>query len=1072
MSKAAVPDSTLELGPLPFSWKAVPFIVLIAIAAGAACAFVALQLFLISPTYPDFLVGAISWQAASKFQDLASYPAFLLGFMGCAWTLSQFFTKVSRVGKSEYEQGLISVLIWWLVPSAIGIGSLFSPYPSYSLISFAVGLTGSLLTILFVRLHLNLQELSPSELGLGALAIILIGLFPYAIATAFDRLPIPDYFPRGRVIPCLSVAIMFIGTFCLLYSIRANATLARKYIAGLLFLAQVGMAGFYILIVPDLYIDGTEKLAIEFSGLLWFLVAGLVIGAVLDVWRRYKKFSSRQFTDYFELLSPLAIFGTILLLKNGKTLIPSISVDDYHFGESLLGWWGFWQHQLIPYIELIPPHGIFGDDVGGFFSMMFFDGTAATVAEGERLAGSLTMLAAFLAMRWCTKSIGLSYISILMFGSISRKLFFLLLVPFFCIWFKYPVSQKLRRWLWLWLISVVLLIIATPPQGLIAALASLPALCVYLYRARSIRWMSDGIVLLLVGGIFFFLTPLAGMLHGAIRYVIENGPINQIAYGIPWSWSWGGPAKENLRVVILEVFRMSWVLVPIVASALVLLLVRRREYWSYLAVVVLPILVFTSVMTSYGMGRIDPFAISRPGLLSNFSITILLPILLVPFVTDRGKAVLSIVIAFICAGLGLVSVTGAGLNDVLSKNYIGNLWSGSQHGLNNIGTAIVDATQARNLDRINKFLSKNLQPKETYLDMTGRNAHYMYFDRPPPIEITASYNMAPIEQQRRAVDRLSKKPPRMALLDANNMNFDGGGPALRSHLLYRFVIENYLAEIHSGFVYGFASTSSEDRPAISFAIKDFTDANWLNGIHRSDAALIIDDSKTVLHLRVGDLLTLPNGDSRRISSISVKNNTIWFEGSALDSKTFYPSRLVEGRFDMARRAELSSNLMQQTFAVADLQKVPSAWGQSEKSLSLAMKPMMELEVEKAQLHDLVLMKGLLNPIGDDPYLWLDLTDKKLAGKDVGLLGFDFVCQGAAATRLQVFWWGGEDSGSSADRSLRLTAVNGRVIIPLDAYPNWLEIQHIKGLRIDLDSVNACQYFSISNVNLLQRNLRK
>lgn len=126
-----VTDSPLVLGPLPFSWKAVPFILIIAIAAGGACAYVALQAFLIAPTYPDFLVGAISWQAASKLQDLASYPAFLLGFLGCGWILIQVFAKVSHMGERGCEQELISALTWWLVPLAISIGGIFSPYLAY-----------------------------------------------------------------------------------------------------------------------------------------------------------------------------------------------------------------------------------------------------------------------------------------------------------------------------------------------------------------------------------------------------------------------------------------------------------------------------------------------------------------------------------------------------------------------------------------------------------------------------------------------------------------------------------------------------------------------------------------------------------------------------------------------------------------------------------------------------------------------------------------------------------------------------------------------------------------------------
>ena len=36
------------------------------------------------------------------------------------------------------------------------------------------------------------------------------------------------------------------------------------------------------------------------------------------------------------------------------------------------------------------------------------------------------------------------------------------------------------------------------------------------------------------------------MLAGAVRYVADNGSVNQLAYGIPWSLSWAAPVRHGL----------------------------------------------------------------------------------------------------------------------------------------------------------------------------------------------------------------------------------------------------------------------------------------------------------------------------------------------------------------------------------------------------------------------------------------------------------------------------------------------------------------------------------------------
>ena len=69
------------------------------------------------------------------------------------------------------------------------------------------------------------------------------------------------------------------------------------------------------------------------------------------------------------------------------------------------------------------------------------------------------------------------------------------------------------------------------------------------------------------------MTPVGAMLFGAIRYVIENGAVNQVAFGVPWHLGW---ARDNpLSGPLFEILRMSWLAAPVLALAF--LIVRRND---------------------------------------------------------------------------------------------------------------------------------------------------------------------------------------------------------------------------------------------------------------------------------------------------------------------------------------------------------------------------------------------------------------------------------------------------------------------------------------------------------------
>ena len=233
--------------------------------------------------------------------------------------------------------------------------------------------------------------------------------------------------------------------------------------------------------------------------------------------------------------------------------------------------------------------------------------------------------------------------------------------------------------------------------------------------------------------------------------------------------------------------------------------------------------------------------------------------------------------------------------------------------------------------------------------------------------------------------------------------------------------------------------------------------------------MCIRDSTTAIRfLRVGDKVRLPDQQLRKITRVWPEGNAIWMEGARIDSGVFSKERQIFLITDEQHRQELSAKLMNHVFAVPDLRKVPVAWGLSLHSLEPVMKNVVILDIATSELHDLTTVDGVFQVSGPDPYLWINLSSYNLSGQSAGLLKFDFICKGSTSPRIQVFWWGDKMQGAEPEVSMIFTAINGSLIVPLDAYPGWLQLNHLNGLRIDLDSVGACSTISIKNISLQQR----
>jgi len=1018
--------------------------------------------------YSDFIVGSLAWTAGNKFQDLIALPIFIFVSFSSYLAISRISSRLKEAHGAAVSAKFISQLILWALPFYMGIATLFlgGVVDVKAQIVSALGIF-SLSLAGFVGIK-SPEIPDPARWSAILFVALLTSLMPMEVAVLLSRVPNDligelnsDLFIRGNNI---LIGIGFILGVIAITRVKqiTNQDLSKFFLA-----AQIGLPLFYITLYPAKILQPSgEVISYETTFYLRVLVITLVVYGIYDV---VKRFRLSVDADWKERLSPFALFALLVALKVGHTVAPHISPDDYHFGENLLGWWSYLRG-LIPYVDYVPAHGLVENDLKSALSYFFYDGTAASIAEVGRLAFALLGLIAFVSLYRFTGSLVLAFFVILTLG--WSRLAWLFFTPFICIWLSPVLRKTPSKWLFVWITTAPLVILGVPPQGLllVAAFGSLALKMAYdqiqLGNKGSWKQLAIVVVVLLL---VLLVTPVGMMLFGAIRYVIENGPVNQIAYGVPWSLGWSGDAKFRF---VFELIRMSWVAVPIFCLYFMFSNWRDLKDSGSIFYAALVFFCFSLLLIPYSMGRIDPGGVSRPGLASIFGWAILFPLLFWDFSKAKYAAIVVLVSVFMSTLLGFGIPSLSRLSSIAAqKIHSSPLRDSDAAGLPNIGRAYMEENQWNRINKLNKLLNSKLDIGETYLDLTSRNAHYFYLSRLPAMPITAPYNLVSPSQQKRIVNSLTTSPPKIALLEAANITHDGGGLAMRNPQLYRFVIDNYSPRMEDGFIVGYIKSDkvmAEDGKIFA-EIKDFTDQNWLRGSNRIDPAVILSDPILVSMLKVGDHIRFgKNGKLRSIIRVWPEGSSIWVDGGAIPDSGGYTNNaeLIVGPHV---HKEYVSSLFQRSFSVKDYQKIPVSWGRSANSLKDKMDLVGGLDALTPSIHHLASENGNYMIKGDDPQVSFDISGLNLSGRDAGLLKFDFDCFGGSSDpKLQIFWWGDDRSGPFETSSIKFSAENGTLIAPLDASPWWLTLRKISGIRIDLDKSTACHGFRIKNIGLYQR----
>jgi hypothetical protein len=1012
--------------------------------------------------YSEFIVGSIAWGAQAKFQDLIVAPLLLCVFFVTIWAGSRLFYHPSGPYNDESYNRLASHLIWWSIPAAIAIGPLILNFPTDDNLLYFSAVSIFLLALFCFIEAKRLGSFDSRSISFIIIAVILLLLWPLELGLLLGRIHLLDEAGVLRFLK-FGLRLVVVVTLIILVAAIFKPLIIRSWLPKLLALGQVGLPLFFLSLYPASFVTPQGMTRYSTTLGLKLGILGVILFACWDIWHRFQRNREEEFAATVQIFSPIAIFALIVGFKLGVTLAPTIPSDDYHFGEHLLGWWSTIRFGSVPYVDYLPAHGLVDDDFVGLLAFLFYDGTASALPEAGRLAFTVLLVVSFFSLFRFTESLGFAFVVSLL---LSGRLAWLYLTPFLCLWLSTPLQAKPSRWLGTWILTVPLVILGVPPQGLLLVAATSP---LALWAGWQI-WRSDrkalirliALMLLLFAVLSLFI-PLTGMLMGAVRYVLDNSPINQVAYGIPWEISWHVRDKNSLFGLLFELARMSWIAVPFVALWVLFFQTNKSEERWITIRRMLPILVFSLLIIPYAMGRIDPGSVSRPGILAIWGWTVLIPVMLWAQVPEQLKAIMVLLVAMAASTLGFSDLSLSRLNTTVSPTlHIGSLTEGNIVGLPNVGHAAIQGDHLEHLLRLNQVINKYLSPGETYLDLTGRNAHYFYLNRPAPIAVTAPYNMVPVRQQEQAVARLQNETPRLALFEADNQIHDGGSVSLRTPLLYRFALEKYEPILENGFILGVLKNTVSRQGLLRVSIKDFTDANWDRGIHRHEAAFIVLDPSMLSMLEVGDLVHFPQSGERRIIRIWKEGSAVWVDGSPLNANLEGAPGTIEVAFDAER-------LLDKPFAVPDLSYIPVSWGRSVNSLSARMRHVVDLDPLPLSMRDMRVDGKSYIVTGNDPQLLFELTGLQLSGRQAGLLKMDFTChQRRAKPRIQVFWWGDDQTGPSEPASSRFNAENGTLIVPLDAYPRWLTLEKVKGLRIDLDNAEACASISVRNVALFQR----
>jgi hypothetical protein len=974
-------------------------------------------------TYSQLIVGSITWRAETKIQDylflFSTLFLFLMIYFFFFFQASELKEKYGDSSLDEYHK----LVVYSQLPFVLWLAQLiFTSKTSFTLpyISFILTILVFIFSSFLLIAKSDDQFRSLITVEISLIIVIFILFCGVAINLGFTRLNIffnyIDLSISPFIINTVYALSLFFGIFLLIKIwIYSNSfEIKQMNIRKCLLYSQLPIPFLFFILSPTPWINenGVRFYGYGFKPLGWVVIIFIIILSTVDLFYRfYNKPDKYSKINIYSSLSPFCLIAILLFLKATILRTPVISIDDYHFGEVLIPWWSYVNFDMIPFKDFTPARGLLVNYLQGFFNYYLFDGTAASFEAAKIFCIAFYLMFCFPLI---SKSIGsFSTFLVLLLMPIGNNIseIDLMITAFLCHLCFYYFRLSFSRWTILWFFVCNTAILIAPGQGGLFVLATVPLGLYAIYKAYDEeKYLLSRVVIIsfIMIIVISLITPIDDIVIGAVRYGYEQSSINNIAHSIEWSLSLDN-YKGKINLWLFEIFRTSWVIVPMIAGILIFrsLMVRDSEKRRKILVYTIPIFILTALFIFRSAGRIGPNQLSRLGLASIWSLSMLFPILLI---NVFGKKMLPLILCLTVFFAGILTPhfanshflkqTGSAIVEFKKFLYTpleavkipSNLVDGNRIGMPNIGLASIEENKIAKLLSIKEVFNALIDQGETYIDLTNRQAYYFYLNYKPPIETGAIYNLVSKNQQLRSIKAVKNNPPPVILASADNILHDGGTVSYRSPLIYRFFVQEYIPVL------------------------------------------------------IGDVVYLVKPD--RIERLKKFNEISEINFNKID-------------------------LLDRCFRMKDLQKLPIAWGQSISTLKKELTFIVSIDsISLSQSNSIYLNpEGQYGINGPNPYITFDLNPNKVNGTDAGILTFHFICNTKHPIVMKLYW-GSKASLPSENTAIRFFVKNGFVVIPLDASPKWLLENEITFLKFVIQEPKDISSFYISDIKLWQRSIFK
>lgn len=183
-----------------------------------------------------------------------------------------------------------------------------------------------------------------------------------------------------------------------------------------------------------------------------------------------------------------------------------------------------------------------------------------------------------------------------------------------------------------------------------------------------------------------------------------------------------------------------------------------------------------------------------------------------------------------------------------------------------------------------------------------------------------------------------------------------------------------------------------------------------------------------------------------------------------------PDRINIDIIDDKNSSEKQMDILDNVFSTPDLNSIPNAWGRSwdlmkgRFTIIKSIKP-------TGGYNFRVVKDNTYRPIGENPYIFYELSQYNLSGKEIDHILLDYSCtMGTTGTApILELYWKADNKSPSEKTVLRFSGSGSKALIPVGAQPRWRLAKHIDGLRVDFKDYGSCSELIINRLVLLKLN---